>query len=87
MGQIKSNEKSAQLDMDFKHKPVLGLKKLLEGFALSYLNYQGIVEAKIDCCSMWSVHSYEGDYNPLHDHGVRTDMGMSCIIFKSTTSN
>ena len=81
VGQIKSNEKSAQLDMDFKHKPVLGLKKLLEGFALSYLNYQGIVEDKIDSCSMWSVHSYEGDYNQLHDHGVRTDMGMSCILY------
>ena len=81
VGQIKSNEKSAQLDMDFKHKPVLGLKKLLEGFALSYLNYQGIVEAKIDCCSMWSVHSYEGDYNPLHDHGTATPIGLSCILY------
>ena len=27
--------------------------------------------------SLWSVHSYERDYNPLHDHGVDTIMGLS----------
>ncbi len=27
--------------------------------------------------SLWSVHSYERDYNPLHDHGVDTLMGLS----------
>jgi len=26
---------------------------------------------------MWSVHSYEGDYNPLHDHGTKTMAGLS----------
>ena len=25
----------------------------------------------------WSVHSYEGDYNPIHDHGTKTLMGIS----------
>ena len=25
----------------------------------------------------WSVHSYEGDYNPIHDHGTKTVMGIS----------
>ena len=25
----------------------------------------------------WSVHSYEGDYNPIHDHGTKTIMGLS----------
>jgi len=25
--------------------------------------------------SMWTVHSYEGDYNPLHDHGTKTPIG------------
>ena len=28
---------------------------------------------------MWSVHSYEGDYNPLHDHGGNTPLGLSSI--------
>ena len=26
---------------------------------------------------IWSVHSYEGDYNPIHDHGTKTIMGIS----------
>ena len=30
---------------------------------------------------MWTVHSYAGDYNPLHDHGTRSYMGLSCILF------
>ena len=25
----------------------------------------------------WSVHSYEGDCNPIHDHGTKTIMGIS----------
>jgi hypothetical protein len=27
---------------------------------------------------LWSVHSYERDYNPIHDHGTKTIMGISC---------
>ena len=27
--------------------------------------------------SLWSVHSYERDYNPVHDHGTDTIMGIS----------
>ena len=30
---------------------------------------------------MWTVHSYEGDYNPLHDHGTKGLMGLSCILY------
>ena len=30
---------------------------------------------------MWTIHSYEGDYNPMHDHGTRTSMGLSCILY------
>ena len=30
---------------------------------------------------MWSVNSYEGDYNPIHDHGTKTPMGLSCILY------
>ena len=28
---------------------------------------------------MWTVHSYEGDYNPLHDHDVSYDQ--KCMAF------
>ena len=52
VGQIKSNEKSAQLDMDFEDKPVKGLKALLEGFTKSYLQFLGCADAKSDCVSI-----------------------------------
>jgi hypothetical protein len=41
-------------------------------------------KAPIDCFSMWTVHSYEGDYNPLHDHDVSYDqkcMAFSIILY------
>ena len=31
--------------------------------------------------SMWTVHSYNGDYNPVHDHATRTPMGVSLIYY------
>ena len=30
---------------------------------------------------LWSVHSYEKDYNPIHDHGTKTVMGVSCTTW------
>ena len=41
----------------------------------------GNKEIKTDIQNMWTVHSYAGDYNPLHDHGTRSYMGLSCILF------
>ena len=38
-------------------------------------------EIKTDTQTMWTVHSYAGDYNPLHDHGTRSFMGLSCILY------
>jgi len=38
-------------------------------------------EIKTDVQTMWTVHSYAGDYNPLHDHGTRSFMGLSCILY------
>ena len=31
----------------------------------------------------WTVHSYEGDYNPLHDCGCQTNWTINDILFKS----
>ena len=36
-----------------------------------------IGERHIDIDELWSVHSYERDYNPIHDHGTKTIMGVS----------
>ena len=35
---------------------------------------------QIEIDSTWSVHSYAGDYNPLHDHGTKTIMGVSQLV-------
>ena len=37
-----------------------------------------IGERQIGIDELWSVHSYERDYNPIHDHGTKTIMGISC---------
>ena len=41
----------------------------------------GDKEIKTDIQTMWTVHSYAGDYNPLHDHATRSMMGLSCILY------
>ena len=92
VGQIKQTEKSQQLSLDRSHPTVQGLMNLLgsagRAFLKSYSNQipleggaDGFDKAPIDCFSMWTVHSYEGDYNPVHDHGTRTPMGLSMILY------
>ena len=95
VGQIKQTEKSQQLSLDRSHPTVQGLMNLLgsagRAFLKSYSNQipleggaDGFDKAPIDCFSMWTVHSYEGDYNPLHDHDVSYDqkcMAFSIILY------
>ena len=92
VGQIKQTEKSQQLSLDRSHPTVQGLMNLLGSAGRAFLkSYAGQIpmeggadafdKAPIDCFSMWTVHSYEGDYNPVHDHGTRTPMGLSCIMY------
>ena len=30
--------------------------------------------SSVECFECWTVHSYEGDYNPMHDHGVKHNL-------------
>ena len=41
----------------------------------------GDIKCDADIQSMWTIHSYEGDYNPVHDHGTKTPIGISCILY------
>ena len=34
-----------------------------------------------DAFEAWTVHSYSGDYNPLHAHGCQTPAGLSMIMY------
>ena len=90
VGQIKQTAKSQQLSLDRTHPTVQGLMNLLGSAGRAFLkSYAGQIpmeggasafdKAPVDCFSMWTVHSYEGDYNPLHDHDVSYDQ--KCIAF------
>ena len=95
VGQIKQTEKSQQLSLDRGNPTVQGLINLLGSAGRAFLkSYAGQIpmaggasafgKAPIDCFSMWTVHSYEGDYNPLHDHDVSYDqkcMAFSIILY------
>ncbi len=95
VGQIKQTEKSQQLSLDRTNPTVQGLINLLGSAGRAFLkSYAGQIpmeggadafdKAPVDCFSMWTVHSYEGDYNPLHDHDVSYDqkcMAFSIILY------
>jgi hypothetical protein len=88
VGQINQNEKSGQ--WVFPHDDGGAGEQwanVLNGLGKEYIK-QTLAdtggddkEIKTDIQNMWTVHSYAGDYNPLHDHGTRSYMGLSCILF------
>jgi hypothetical protein len=80
VGQIRQNKKSAQLQMDLQEKMPAALAGVIVQVATEYLKGQGF-DAAVTANDMWSVHSYEGDYNPLHDHGGNTFLGLSSIVY------
>ena len=54
---------------------------VLESLAKQYIQSILHKDCSASVDSMWTVHSYEGDYNPLHDHGTKSPMGLSCIFY------
>ena len=84
VGQINQFKKSAQwtfpLDDDGVGKD---FKLVIDRCASSLLkdksgyNRDSIAEA----FEAWTVHSYAGDYNPLHAHGCQTPSGLSMIMY------
>ena len=82
VGQIRQDKRSAQLTVDHEDN---GVGKQLSDVILSlgqeYMNRVTGMESETEIESMWTIHSYEGDYNPVHDHGTRTPMGLSCILY------
>ena len=90
VGQINQNEKSGQ--WEFPHDdggPGEEFATILSTLGKEYIKQtlgvlefeEGEREVKTNIQNMWTVHSYAGDYNPLHDHGTRSYMGLSCILF------
>jgi hypothetical protein len=93
VGQIRQNEKSKQLTFPHEGDEVGEMfSSVLQRLAKEYIDRspRGRVMSKkedrgVDCEtsmeSMWTVHSYAGDYNPIHDHGTKTPIGISCIMY------
>ena len=75
VGQIQEGE---QLTMDFDHPKLKRFMGIQSGLCLDYVRrYVEISESglffrgrkiEVQPEEVWSVHSYAGDYNPLHDH-------------------
>ena len=83
VGQIRQNEKSAQLDCKILDGSEGGnlLKSTLDSCSKEYLRQLGHIDYLPDVFEAWTVHSFAGDYNPLHDHGVMTPGGLSMILY------
>jgi len=80
VGQIKQDSHSAQLQFNMNDQLPKDLGLLLMTTAEHYAKQHNITSKSMDISSMWSIHSYAGDYNPLHEHGT-SGLGVSCILF------
>ena len=81
VGQIAHGE---QLNMDPEHEKVREYSKFVTSLGAEYINHfmkstgQTLKKNRqVAIDETWSVHSYDGDYNPIHDHGTKTIMGIS----------
>ena len=82
VGQIRQNEKSAQLNCRiFDTEGGKLLKSTLDSCSAEYIRQLGFHNSFADVFEAWTVHSFAGDYNPLHDHGVKTPAGLSMILY------
>tara|TARA_B100001996_G_scaffold191838_1_gene146825 strand:+ start:228 stop:1073 length:846 start_codon:yes stop_codon:yes gene_type:complete len=82
VGQIRQDDRSAQLDCQiFDTERGKLLKSTLDTCSKEYLRQIGHGTSHADVFEAWTVHSFAGDYNPLHDHGVLTPGGLSMILY------
>ena len=82
VGQIRQDEKSAQLTFPHEDDEVGEMfSGVLQRLAREFVDRSIGIECETSMESMWTVHSYNGDYNPVHDHGTRTPMGVSLIYY------
>ena len=83
VGQIRQDARSAQLDCKVLEETddAKLLKSTLDAASNEYLRQIGFNKSHADVFEAWTVHSFAGDYNPLHDHGVKTPSGLSMILY------
>ena len=85
VGQIQHGQ---QLLMDHEDEKLVEFSNMLCGLGAEYINefsratgatYKTNKQVAMD--ELWSVHSYERDYNPIHSHGTKTLMGVSATMW------
>ena len=82
VGQINRDKKSAQLSFPLLDGGVgEEFKKIIDQCCKTYMQQGYGQDVTADAFEAWTVHSYAGDYNPLHDHGCRTEAGLSMILY------
>ena len=80
VGQLKNDEKSAQLDFPFDTEVGGQIETVLNQIGTTYLKHLGR-DATAEVTQCWTNHAYAGDYNPIHDHGVKTVAGLSGFLW------
>ena len=88
VGQIRQDKQSGQWVMDHMHPDLAEFRnvclnmcdKFVEGF---YELKRGVKPPQLvgEIDKMWSVHSYAGDYNPIHAHGGPTIRMLSLVVW------
>jgi len=81
VGQLRQDEKSAQVSFDLTTEFGAEFKTILNGLGSAYLQQAYGRKALAEVVDIWTNHAYAGDYNPLHDHGVPTQAGISGFIW------
>ena len=80
VGQIKRNPRSAQLKLDLADRIPSSLAQVITQIGKQYTDSFKL-PAEVIANDMWTIHSYAGDYNPMHDHGANTFVGLSSIVY------
>ena len=89
VGQIHSGE---QLLLDHTDKRLIAYNDFICGLGAEYIrNFANMGNKlknakRVEIDETWSVHSYDGDYNPIHDHGTKTLMGISTTAWTKVPS-
>ena len=81
VGQLKNNERSAQLDFPLDDEVGKQLKTVFNQIGTTYLKQGYDRDSKAEVFQCWTNHAYAGDYNPYHDHGVQTMAGLSGFLW------
>jgi hypothetical protein len=86
VGQIHHGE---QLQMDYSHPDLARFIKIVESLSIVYIKHfveqtrSQLRPKRVATDKLWSVHSFAGDYNPIHDHTTTAPMGISFTTYKT----